>query len=188
MTPYSLVYGGEAVLPLEKLTEDQTAKMRLRKLDGLEEKWFQALQKLEAYQARISRAFDKRVKRSFKEGDLVLAVIRPMNITHQMTGKFEPKWEGPYMVKDVYSHYGKLEVCRVLNLCRVHCFGHSANKVFAECPTKNTRQNKYIRQTVFCRVYYFWHSAKINVCRVYFFTLGKDFFAECIIFGTRQRL
>ena len=92
------------------------------------------------------------------------------------------------MVKDVYSHYGKLEVCRVLNLCRVHCFGHSANKVFAECPTKNTRQNKYIRQTVFCRVYYFWHSAKINICRVYFFTLGKDFFAECIIFGTRQRL
>ena len=103
MTPYSLVYGGEAVLPLEKLTEDQTAKMRLRKLDGLEEKWFQALQKLEDYQARMSRAFDKHVKRSFKEGDLVLAVIRPMNITHWMIGKFEPKWEGPYIVKDVYS-------------------------------------------------------------------------------------
>ena len=103
MTPYSLVYGGEAVLPLEKLTEDQTAKMRLRKLDGLEEKWFQALQKLEAYQARMSRAFDKCVKRSFKEGDLVLTVIRPMNTTHRMKGKFEPKWEGPYIVKDVYS-------------------------------------------------------------------------------------
>jgi hypothetical protein len=102
MTPYSLVYGGEAVLPLEKLTEDQTAKMRLRKLDGLEEKWFQALQKLEAYQARISRAFDKRVKRSLK-GDLVLAVIRPMNITHRMIRKFEPKWEGPYILKDIYS-------------------------------------------------------------------------------------
>ena len=76
----------------------------------------------------------------------------------------------------------------MLNLCRVYCFGHLANKIFAECHTKNTRQNKYTRQTVLCRVYYFWHSAKINVCRVYFFTLGKDFFAECIIFGTRQRL
>ena len=116
MTPYSLVYGGEAVLPLEvqiaslrvaipeKLTDDQAAKMHLKELDGLEEKRLQALQKLEAYQARMSRAFDKRVKRrSFKEGDLVLTVIRPMNTTHRMKGKFEPKWEGPYIVKDVYS-------------------------------------------------------------------------------------
>ena len=85
------------------------------------------------------------------------------------------------------THHGKVWSLP-LNLCRVHCFGHSANKVFAECPTKNTRQNKYTRQTVLCRVYYFWHSAKINICRVYFFILGKDFFAECIIFGTRQRL
>jgi hypothetical protein len=60
--------------------------------------------KLEAYQARVSRAFDKRLKRrSFKQGDLVLAVIRPMNVTHRMQGKFEPKWEGLYVVKDVYS-------------------------------------------------------------------------------------
>ncbi|KAG2589916.1 hypothetical protein PVAP13_5NG347850 [Panicum virgatum] len=42
-------------------------------------------------------------KKSFKQGDLVLAVIRPMNITHRMQRKFEPKWEGPYIVKDVYS-------------------------------------------------------------------------------------
>jgi len=49
--------------------------MRLNELDGLEEKRLQALQKLEAYQARMSRVFDKCVKiRSFK-GDLVLAVI-----------------------------------------------------------------------------------------------------------------
>jgi len=116
MTPYSLVYGGEAVLPLEvqiaslrvaireELNEDEPAKLRLKELDNLEEKRLQALQNLEAYQARMSRAFDKCVKRrSFKEGDLVLAVIRPMNITHKMQSKFEPKWEGPYIVKDVYS-------------------------------------------------------------------------------------
>ena len=116
MTPYSLVYGGEAVLPLEvqiaslrvaiqeELNEDESAKLRLRELDILEEKRLHALQNLEAYQARMSQAFDKRVRRrSFKEGDLVLAVIRPMNITHRMQSKFEPKWEGPYIVKDVYS-------------------------------------------------------------------------------------
>jgi len=95
MTPYSLVYGGGAVLPLEvqiaslrvaiqeELDEDESAKLRLRELDNLEEKRLRALQNLEAYQARMSRAVDKRVRRrSFKEGDLVLAVIRPMNITH----------------------------------------------------------------------------------------------------------
>jgi ribonuclease HI len=116
MTPYSLVYGGEAVLPLEvqiaslrvaiheNLTEDEAAEIRFEELDGLEEKRLHALQKLEAYQARVSRAFDKRLKRrSFKQGDLVLAVIRPMNVTHRMQGKFEPKWEGPYIIKDVYS-------------------------------------------------------------------------------------
>ena len=103
------------VLPLEvqiaslrvafqELNEDESAKLRLRELDILEEKRLRALQNLEAYQARMSRAFDKRVRRrSFKEGDLVLAVIRPMNITHRMQSKFEPKWEGPYIVKDVYS-------------------------------------------------------------------------------------
>jgi hypothetical protein len=97
MTPYSLVYGGEAVLPLEvqiaslrvaiheNLTEDEAAEICLTELDGLEEKRIQALHKLEAYQARVSRAFDKRLKRrSFKQGDLVLAVIRPMNVTHPL--------------------------------------------------------------------------------------------------------
>jgi hypothetical protein len=116
MTPYSLVFGGEAVLPLEvqitslrdatheKLSEDESIKLRLDELERLEGKRLQALQNLEAYQARMSRAFDKRVKRrSFKQGDLVLAVIRPMNITRRMKGKFEPKWEGPFVVKEVYS-------------------------------------------------------------------------------------
>ena len=70
----------------------------------LEGKRLQALQNLEAYQARMSRAFDKRVKRrSFKQGDLVHTIIRPMNVTRRMGGKFELKWEGPYIVKEVYS-------------------------------------------------------------------------------------
>jgi transposase InsO family protein len=55
MTPYSLVYGGEAVLPLEaqiaslrvaiheKPTDDEVVKLRLNELDNLEEKWLRAL-------------------------------------------------------------------------------------------------------------------------------------------------
>ena len=30
-------------------------------------------------------------------------------------------------------------------VCRVHCLGHSANKHFAECCEKNTRQNNFTR-------------------------------------------
>lgn len=76
MTPYSLVFGGEAILPIEvqipslrvaiheNIAEVEAAKQRL------EGKRLQALQNLEAYQARASRAFDKRLKRrSFKQGD-----------------------------------------------------------------------------------------------------------------------
>jgi hypothetical protein len=88
----------------EKLTKEEATKLHLNELDNLEEKWLHAFQNLEAYQARMSRAFDKRIKRrSFKQGDLVLAVIRSKNVTHRMKVKFEPKWEGPYVVKDVYS-------------------------------------------------------------------------------------
>jgi hypothetical protein len=55
MTPYSLVYGGEAVLPLEaqiaslrvaiheKPTDDEAVKLRLNELDNVEEKWLRAL-------------------------------------------------------------------------------------------------------------------------------------------------
>ena len=40
----------------------------------------------------------------FKKGDLVLAVRRPMILTHKSKGKFEPNWEGPYVIDKVYSN------------------------------------------------------------------------------------
>ena len=57
------------------------------------------------YQARISAFFDKVVKqRSFKKGDLVLTVRKPMKTTFKSTRKFEAKWEGPYMVDTIYTN------------------------------------------------------------------------------------
>ena len=50
------------------------------------------------------RAFNKNVKeKTFKKGDLVLAVRRPMVMTHKTKGKFQPKWERPFVVESVYS-------------------------------------------------------------------------------------
>ncbi|KAJ6844563.1 uncharacterized protein M6B38_293215 [Iris pallida] len=116
-TPFSLVYGSEAVLPLEiqipsfrvaitnDLTEEDNQRRRLRELEALDEKRLLAQQRIELYQARISQAFNKKVKqRTFQVGDLVLAVRRPMVLTHKTPGKFEPKWEGPFIIETVYSN------------------------------------------------------------------------------------
>lgn len=116
-TPFALVYGVESVLPLELqipslrialqegLTEDENDKLRLAELEALDEKRLQAQQNLECYQARMSRAFNKKVRpRSFQVGDTVLAVRRPI-ITSRKTGnKFTSKWDGPYVVQEVYTN------------------------------------------------------------------------------------
>ncbi|XP_074313576.1 uncharacterized protein LOC141648758 [Silene latifolia] len=110
-TPYALVYGVEAVLPLElqiqslrvviqeELRSDDNDKLRLEELEALDEKRLQAQQKLQCYQGRLSRAFNKKVRpRSFQVGDLVLAVRRPIITSHKPKGKFTSKWDGPYVV------------------------------------------------------------------------------------------
>ncbi|XP_019189147.1 PREDICTED: uncharacterized protein LOC109183499 [Ipomoea nil] len=115
-TPYSLVYGVEAVLPLERqipslrlaiqkgLTDEENAKLRLAELEALDEKRLQAQQSLECYQARMSRAFNKRVRtRSFQIGDKVLAVRRPIIVTRKTGHKFTSRWDGPYVILEVYT-------------------------------------------------------------------------------------
>jgi hypothetical protein len=87
------------------MTIEESQQKHLEELETLYEKTFRAQQHIEMYQARISRAFDKKVKhRSFKEGDLVLAVRRPMVLNSKKNGKFQPKWEGPFVVETVYSN------------------------------------------------------------------------------------
>jgi len=47
--------------------------------------------------------FNKKVKqRVFQKGDLVLAVRWPMIMTHKIKGKFQPKWEWPFVIEIVY--------------------------------------------------------------------------------------
>ncbi|KAG5525039.1 hypothetical protein RHGRI_031655 [Rhododendron griersonianum] len=73
-------------------------------LEALDEKRLEAQQQLECYQARISKDFDKKVKpRSFKFGDLVLALRRPIITNRRTRNKFLSKWDGPYVVVEVYN-------------------------------------------------------------------------------------
>jgi hypothetical protein len=70
VTPYSLVYGVEVVLPLEcqipslriaiqeGLSNEDNVRLRLEELEALDEKRLEAQQRLECYQARLCRAFN----------------------------------------------------------------------------------------------------------------------------------
>ena len=113
-TPFSLVYGMEAVLPVEveipslrvlmetKLEEAEWIRARFDQLNLIEEKRMTALCHGQLYQQRLKRAFDKKVRpRQFKEGDLVLKAILPIH--KDIRGKWTPNYEGPYVVKKAFS-------------------------------------------------------------------------------------
>ncbi|RVW75857.1 Retrovirus-related Pol polyprotein from transposon 297 [Vitis vinifera] len=73
-TPYSLVYGMEAVLPVEtemgslrvaleqQISETEWAQARFDQLNLLDERRLRAADHVQAYQRRMARAFKKRVK------------------------------------------------------------------------------------------------------------------------------
>ena len=84
-TPFSLVYGSEAVLPIEtktkslrvvmevKTPESEWAQTRYDHLVSLDEKRMDALFHTQIYQRMIARAFNKKVKpRKIKAGNMVL--------------------------------------------------------------------------------------------------------------------
>jgi hypothetical protein len=115
-TPYSLVYGCEAVLPLEVqlpslrvalhegLTHDEQIRLQFQELDALEEERIHTLQDLELYCQNMVRVYNKLVKqRVFKKDELVLVLRRPIVVTRKTKGKFEPKWEGPYVIDQAYD-------------------------------------------------------------------------------------
>ncbi|PKI59733.1 hypothetical protein CRG98_019909 [Punica granatum] len=75
-TPYSLVYGMEAVLPVEV--------------------------EIPSMRQRMARAFNKKVRlREFSPGDLVLRIV--LHIALDSRGKFRYKYEGPFIVKEVFD-------------------------------------------------------------------------------------
>ncbi|XP_070045882.1 uncharacterized protein [Nicotiana tomentosiformis] len=117
-TPYSLVYGVEAILPLEcqipslrlsiqeGIIDEENTRLRLAELEALDQKRLESQQSLECYQARLFRAFNKRVcPRSFQVGDQVFAIRKPIITSHKPVGKFSSKWDGPYVVQEAYSSW-----------------------------------------------------------------------------------
>ncbi|GMP48863.1 hypothetical protein CsSME_00016061 [Camellia sinensis var. sinensis] len=110
-TPYSLVYGSEAVLPIEletpsarmALASGMVLEPRTTRLEALEEKHDRVAKVMERYHESIARAYNQTViPRKFEEGDLVWKIVDPI-MRGQPLPKFSPKWEGPYKVVQASS-------------------------------------------------------------------------------------
>ncbi|CAA0812399.1 Unknown protein, partial [Striga hermonthica] len=108
-TPFSMVYGMEALLPIEVEVQSQRSSMYDREqneqlmmaaLDTIEELRGKAAIRVEAYKQRMRAAHDKKVKtRRFHVGDLVWKRVDVL----KHVGKLEPNWEGPYLVEKVHA-------------------------------------------------------------------------------------
>ena len=113
-TPYLLVYGTKAVVPVEveipslriiqeaELSNAEWVSKRIDQLALIDEKRVVAVCHGQLYRQRMTRAFHKRVRaRNFEVGQLVLKRIFPHQDEYK--GKFAPNWQGPYMVRKVLS-------------------------------------------------------------------------------------
>jgi len=84
------------------LDETDWIQERHDQLNLIDEKRLAALSHGQLYQKRMMRTYDKKVKlRRFKEGELVLKKMLPNQ--RDSWGKWAPNWEGPYVVKKVFS-------------------------------------------------------------------------------------
>lgn len=111
------MFGAEAVLPIEiqvpslrvaiqdGLTKTEAARICLLELDTLDESRLVVQQQLELYQARMAKAYNKKVKlSSFTKGELVLLAWSPLDPTRRKEGKFTSKWDGPYAIEKAYPN------------------------------------------------------------------------------------
>jgi len=109
--PFLLVYGLEAILPIEceipslklvveLLPNTSTEEERLLYFMQLDETWHDATLVIEAQKKRVKAQYEKHVKpRVFSEGDVVL--LYDQNRDMLGAGKFEAMWRGPYIVRRV---------------------------------------------------------------------------------------
>jgi hypothetical protein len=104
-SPYELVYGHHAVLPLEMqsdsrrvvLQKDLSSKdysgLMMDELEDLHMIRLRALENIEKNKMRVAKYYNKKVKvKQFVEGDLVWKALLPIGT------KWSTNWEGPFRV------------------------------------------------------------------------------------------
>ena len=114
ITPFELVYGQEAVLPVEvNLDAYRLAKQNdlsivdydnsmMDNIDEVTDKRLKVLKEIEKDKLRVARAYNKKVKdKSFQVGDLAWKTILPLGMKSNKFGKWSRSREGPYRVVKV---------------------------------------------------------------------------------------
>lgn len=118
-TPFYLMYGYEATLPLEvryptwrlmdwskiHIAQD-LLDARVRVLGRLEEDITAARKKIASFRRKLAARTDKNNayrmrKRPLKKGDLVLKYNVPRSIDHSTEAKFTNRWDGPFRIKSI---------------------------------------------------------------------------------------
>jgi hypothetical protein len=111
VTPFELVYGQEAVLPVEiglqslrvtrqgSLAAKEYHELMMDKIDDIPESRFKALEEIEMEKIKIAKAYNKHiVEKLFQVGDLIWKMILLLGTRSGTFGKWSPSWEGPFRV------------------------------------------------------------------------------------------
>ncbi|XP_052190043.1 uncharacterized protein LOC127799867 [Diospyros lotus] len=112
-TPFNLVYGTEALIPVEiscrsprldafdKCDDSKNSDSLKESLDLIEEQRDRAAVRIAAYHKRVANYYNSRVRsRPLKKGDLILRKSAITN-AHREDGKFRANWEGPYRIQEM---------------------------------------------------------------------------------------
>ena len=111
VTLYELVYGQEAVLPVEVnlaalrfaqqngLSAQDYHNLIMDNIDEVADKRLMALQAIEKEKLRVAKTYNKKVRlKEFQVGDLVWKTILPIGSRSRKFGKWSPNWEGPLRI------------------------------------------------------------------------------------------
>nr|XP_034593194.1 protein NYNRIN-like [Setaria viridis] len=132
VTSFELVYGQEAVLPVEvnlgtyrlakqnDLDFDTYHALMVDNIDEVTDKRLEALKEIAKDKIQVARAYNKKVKaKSFQVNDLVWKIILPIGTKSNKFGKSPLSWEGPYkIVKALFGNSYMVETLQGQQLPR----------------------------------------------------------------------
>jgi hypothetical protein len=115
-TPFSLVYGYDAVLPVELTIQSlRVAKQNqlshidyesaiMAEMDDLDEAQVSAVNSIILQKQKVIKSYNRRIRpKTFAIGNLVWKVILPLGTKDPYLGKWSPNWEGPYLVSQLFD-------------------------------------------------------------------------------------